>query len=134
MITATPSGRRLSWLFTIMQDAIVTEDFVFWLTELHHHFGRKIIVIWDSLSAHLSTQRYFSLQQCKWLVFEYFPTYSPELNPVEQCWQWMKNEYMCNFVAKNRDELVAMTLQASTALSADPRLLPNFFHHAKIHF
>jgi len=31
-------------------------------------------------------------------VFEYLPSYSPELNPVEQCWQMMKNVFMANFV------------------------------------
>jgi transposase len=35
-----------------------------------------------------------------WFLFEYFPAYSPELNPVEQCWQYMKNVQMANFVAE----------------------------------
>jgi len=38
--------------------------------------------------------------------FEYFPVYPPEFNPVESCWNKMKNEYLPNFVPRTDGELV----------------------------
>ena len=89
-----------------MDGSCVTEDFVFWLIQLHHHFhNKKVMIIWDRLSAHISTQNFFEREHPGWFLFEYFPSYSPDLNPVEQCWQWMKNVVLVNFVAKDNPEL-----------------------------
>lgn len=134
MIVATPGGRKLDFLFTIMDGAVVTEDFVFWLIEFQRHYDKKLVIVWDRLSAHLSAQKYLEQHHPGKFVFEYFPSYSPELNPVEQCWHWMKNVYMVNFVPKDNDELHEKTFEAAQALNKDPTLLPAFFHHSKIGF
>jgi transposase len=65
-------------------------------------------------------------------LFEYLPSYSPELNPVEQCWQQMKNVLMANYVPMSIDDLVEKTLEVAQEINNDPKLLPAFFHHAKI--
>ena len=36
--------------------------------------------------------------------FEYLPAYSPELNPVEQCWQWIKKVKLANRASRNDKE------------------------------
>jgi transposase len=43
----------------------------------------------------------FSTNPLPKFLFEYFPAYSPELSPVEGCWNMMKNVLMSNFVPKN---------------------------------
>jgi hypothetical protein len=65
-------------------------------------------------------------------VFEYLPSYSPELNPVEQCWQHMKNVRMVNFVPLSVEHLVERTLAEAQVMNNDPKLLAAFFHHAKL--
>ena len=67
-----------------------------------------------------------------WFIFEYLPSYSPELNPVEQCWNQMKNVIMVNFVPLCMEDLVAKTLEAAQIINNDPKLLATFFHHAKL--
>jgi transposase len=52
---------------------------------------------------------YFERERPDWFLFEYFPAYSPELNPVEQCWNQMKNVLKVNFVPKNVEEVVQRT-------------------------
>ena len=71
---------------------------------------------------------------CLQFEFEYFPSYSPELNPVEQCWQYMKNVVLVNFVPKDNPELHARVLDAAQYINNDPKLLPAFFHHSKLRF
>jgi Transposase and inactivated derivatives len=133
-ISATPNGRKMKFHFTIMDGSCVTEDFVFWLIQLHHHFQKKVIIVWDRLSAHIAAQNFLERTHPDWFVFEYFPSYSPELNPVEQCWQWMKNVFLVNYVAKDNPELHIKTLEAASYINTDPKLLPAFFHHAKLQF
>jgi transposase len=88
--------------------------------------------IWDRLSSHLSAQKYFERVCPGWFLFEYLPSYSPELNPVEQCWNQMKNVSMANFVPFCMDDLVAKTLEAAQVINNDPKLLAAFFHYAKL--
>ena len=112
-ISATPTGRKMKFHFTIMDGSCVTEDFIFWLTELHRHVHKKVMIVWDRLSAHISTQNFFEREHPDWFIFEYFPSYSPELNPVEQCWQQMKNVFLVNFVPKDNPELHAKVMEAA---------------------
>ena len=65
-------------------------------------------------------------------MFEYLPSYSPELNPVEQCWQMMKNVSMANFVPMSVEQLREKACEASQVINKDPKLLASFFHHAKL--
>ena len=53
-------------------------------------------MIFDRLSSHIAAQKFFEEEHPDWFVFEYLPSYSPELNPVEQCWRNMKNVSMAN--------------------------------------
>ena len=133
-ISVLPTGRKMKFHFTIMDGSCVTEDFVFWLTQLHHHFRKKVIVVWDRLSAHLSAQSFFEREHPAWFLFEYFPPYSPELNPVEQCWHWMKDVFLVNFVPKDNPELYVKVLEAAQNINRDPKLLPAFFFHARLRF
>ena len=105
-ITMTPNLRRLNFRFTIFSGAINTEDVIFFLSEIHRHYGKKVMIIWDRLSAHISAQKFFERVNPDWFVFEYLPAYSPELKPVEQCWQVMKNVHLANFVPLSVEHLV----------------------------
>jgi transposase len=50
----------------------------------------------------------------QWGRFEplYLPPYSPDLNPIEKLWRYMKAEWFTDFVAKDRDDLIARIDQA----------------------
>jgi transposase len=131
-ITMTPIRQRLNFRFTIFDGAICTLDVIFFLRMIHHYYGKQVMIIWDRLSSHLSAQRFFEQMNPSWFIFEYFPSYSPELNPVEQCWQHMKNVQMANFVPINIEQLEERACEAATIIDNDPKLLAEFFHHAKL--
>jgi transposase len=131
-ITMTPSQQRLNFRFTIFSGAINTEIVIFFLTTIHRHYGGKVMIIFYRLSSHISARNYFERLHPDWFVFEYLPSYSPELNPVDQCWQMMKNVYMANFVPLSVEHLEMKVLQAAQVVNNDPRLIASFFHHAKL--
>jgi transposase len=90
------------------------------------------MIIWDRLSSHLSARAYFEREHSDWFIFEELPAYSPELNPVEQCWNMMKNVYMANFVPMSIDDLEEKAFEVAEIINKDPKLLAEFFNHAKL--
>jgi transposase len=102
------------------------------LTQIHHYYGGKVMILWDGLPAHVATQTYFERERPDWFLFEYFPGYSPDLNPVEQCWNMMKNVFLANFVPITLEHLREKALEVAKRLDNDPKLLAEFFHHAKL--
>ena len=131
-ITMTPVQQRLNFRFTIFSGAINTEDVIFFLTNIHRHYGGKVMIIFDRLTSHISARNYFDQTHPDWFLFEYLPPYSPELNPVEQCWQMMKNVFMVNFVPLSVEHLEAKVLEVAQIVDNDPMLIASFFHHAKL--
>jgi transposase len=51
--------------------------------------GRKSIVIADNVSYHKSAKTKSFLTKSN-LEIMYLPPYSPEFNPIEQVWKWIK--------------------------------------------
>jgi transposase len=122
-ITRTPRRHLLKFRFTIFKGAARTEDLIFHLTELHHHYGgQKVLVLWDHLPGHHGAESYFTERHSDWFAFEYFPTHSPELNPVESCWNRMKNEYLSNFVPTSDEELTAAVCAAAMKINEKKKI------------
>ena len=132
LITMTPVRQKLNFRFSIFSGAINTEDVIFFLTMIHRYYGTQVMIIWDRLPAHVSAHRHFDREHPHWFFFEYFPACSPELNPVEQCWNVMKNVYIANYVPMCIDDLHAKCYEAAELVNADPKRLESFFHHAKL--
>lgn len=68
------------------------------LKELKRHMrGKKLLLIWDGLPAHRSkiVQEYVKTQT-HWLKIARFPSYAPEVNPIEYLWGAMKKKYLAN--------------------------------------
>ena len=131
-ISLTPVRRKVNFRFTIFEGAITTLDVIFYLTMVHHYYGKPVIVIEDRLSSHLSAREYFEREHPHGFFFEELPSYLPELNPVEQCWHQMKRVLMENFVPKTVSELVAKTIEQAQFINNDPKLIEAFFKHAKL--
>ena len=132
MLALSPR-QRLRFFFTVFAGSAVTDDFVFWLTQLHHFYsGQKAIILWDGLTAHRSTESHFQVKHPDWFLFEHFPAYSPELNPVEPCWHWMKDIDMANYVPKNVSDLHSRTLESAKRLNQNHDLLLSHIKYTKL--
>ena len=64
--------------------------------------GRYAIVIMDCASWH-SKKLTDSFDN---LSIMHLPPYSPELNPIEQVWAWLRSNDLANFAFKNYDDIV----------------------------
>ena len=128
----TPVRQQLNFRFTLFDGAINTLDVMLILRMIHAYYGKQVMIIWDRLSAHLSAQKYFEREHPDWFLFEYFPSYSPELNPVEQCWNQMKHVLMENYIATSVEQLQEKVWESASIINDDPKLLAEFFHHAKL--
>ena len=100
------------------------------LDELHEYFRRKVIIVWDNLQDHKGLQVKYERQHPDWFHFERLPTYSPELNVVEQCWNQIKNVEMANFAPKNQNQVVKQVELATQNINENKKLLPAFLIHA----
>ena len=129
-IVVTAALSRFRFLFTISPGSVVTEDLIFWLTALHFHYRKKIVLVWDNLGGHKSAEEYFSLRHPDWFHFVSFPTYAPELNPVESCWKEMKGGDLSNFTAEDTETLTAVTVESAQKISDNAELIRSFFDHA----
>jgi len=56
------------------------------------------------------------------------PPYSPELNAMEQVWQWMKNHHLSNQCYDNYEEIVEKACVAWLAVSNNKELIKSIMH------
>jgi len=115
----------------ILKGVAAFEDFVSLLTALHFRAGKKVLVLWDNLPTHHAVEAHFEEERADWFEFEYFPAYSPELNPVEGCWNCMKNVYLPNFVPASDEELTREVMAAAMRINEEKQLYA-CFQQAKI--
>jgi transposase len=132
LMGVSPARHRLSLYFYLSPQNVDTDLLVWLLRLLHHHYGRHVIVVWDGLKAHRSAAAYFTKHHPDWFTFEPLPPYSPELNPVEQCWNHTKYTDLANFIPDDLDDLHEAIDTSITQQSKDQELLSSYFAYSKL--
>lgn len=98
---------------------------------------RKIIVIWDGATAHSAQQVKDFLRTLQPGRLELYkqPAHSPELNPDEQVWKYLKVESnLRNHACKSFKELREKLIQEIEDLKNDPERIEKMFHHPECAF
>jgi transposase len=68
-----------------------SDAFIWFLTQLRQRFtGKDIVIILDNSSIHKSKKVREYLNRFSHIHMFFLPTYSPEYNPVERIWGWIK--------------------------------------------
>lgn len=106
------------------------------LASLHHfrrRLGQGLWLVWDHLNVHEShvVQTYLA-QHPEDFALTWLPGYAPELNPEEQCNQWVKQD-MLHALPRSIEELHALVRGRFCRLQHRPALLAQFFAHAGLH-
>jgi len=74
-----------------------------YLAEMSAAFpDKKIMLIWDQAGWHKAN----SLKLPENIILKSLPPYSPELNPVEKLWQWLKKHVCRNRLFAYLDDLM----------------------------
>ena len=131
-LSVTPVRHRLAFYVQLFRENIVTEDMVWFLMQMHWYFRRTVILIWDCWSVHQAATRYFQRHHPDWFQFEELPGYSPELNPVEQCWKHTKYDDLPNFIPEDLDQLYAEATRSLDSLRGDEAFLRSAFAYCKL--
>ncbi len=67
---------------------------------------KKLMIILDNGSIHKSKKVKAFIKKHSWVELFYLPPYSPEYNPIERFWHWLKQKvYGCKSFTK-MDELM----------------------------
>lgn len=129
-------GRRSRFFFQTRPGTYKALGLIGFLRQLKRHFrDRRVILIWDGLSAHQSdVMRAYLARQRGWLTVERLPGYAPELNPVEQVWGNLKGRELANVCAPDLHALQAPLRAGCRRLRQTSALPFNFLRHAGLAF
>ena len=95
-----------SCMFRLYEGSIKKEQHVEFLKALRAHLKRPLLIIWDGLKAHRSKLVREYLDSTGGDVqMAFLPPYSPDLNPVEFLWAWLKRHALANFCPSDLTEL-----------------------------
>lgn len=133
LITAiAPNGR----IYVAGQDQpFCNEDIAWFLEKLCSRYRKKdLLVIWDNASIHSGDAIRALLKDRPGRIhLERLPAYSPELNPTELVWSYLKQS-LKNRVFLSLNDLTVAVLDQVRLLESDPQLIQAFFHKKEIGF
>jgi transposase len=119
--------------FRLFPGAIKSPQIVEFLKALQAHIGRKLLIIWDRLTAHRSRLvRDYVETQGGAIQLEYLPAYAPELNPVEHIWGHLKSHEVANFCPMNFTELKHFARRRLQSMQRRSTLVTAFWKQAEL--
>ncbi len=133
LITSLPNGKKPKMLLQIFKHSVKSPDIILAIKGFRKHIKGKVILIWDGLSAHTSAEtKEFLKGQNDWLTIKRFPTYAPELNPVEYLWSTMKTRDLVNLSVDKVENLDPHIYRAKKRLQRRPDLLTSFLKKSSL--
>jgi transposase len=127
IIGVSPLKHQLSLYFQITSENVDDDQTIWFLEKLHEHCGRRVILVWDRWAVHRSAAASFDKNHPDWFQFEWLPQYSPQLNPVEQCWNHTKYGDLANFIPDDINHLETEVYNSIDNLHHNQTLLRSFF-------
>lgn len=131
-VTLSPRRQRLGFYFQVLSDNARTDEFEWFLEQMHRHYRHQVTLVWDRYSAHRSAAKRFQQAHPDWFDVEWLPGYAPELNPVEQAWNHTKHAELPNFIPKHVDHLERKVTTTMKKNSKNQKLLRSFFKYCKL--
>lgn len=124
----SPAGRLV---FRVEKDTVNSATFIDFLDKIRkQHKNRKVIVIADRARPHIAgvVADYAEANKKSFAIY-YLPPYSPELNPDENVWSYLKSNKLKSHQAKSKKELKDITVSAMKSIQRRPTLLQSFFYN-----
>jgi transposase len=104
------------------------------LEELLRHLRGKVIVVWDRGPIHKGPALRALLARHPRLTVEYLPAYAPDLNPVEQLWNYLKYVELANLVPTGVLSLNALVEAEMQGTGQDQERLRSCYHASELPF
>lgn len=133
MLSVSPRRHRLGCYHFLWPHGVIDETvIVAVLKQLRRHFRRPVILLWDHLQAHRSAFVREYLARTPDLDVEYFPSYAPELNPIEALWSDTKQHDLIQVCPHNLNELEQTVNTALDRKTHDQHRLGGYIQQAKL--
>lgn len=98
---------RGQFLQQTQAEAITAKDVLAFLEHVLKHVSGEIMLVLDNAAIHKAKAvTAFAATETR-LALVYLPPYSPELNPIEKVWAYIKRNVLGNFYARTTQELKA---------------------------
>ena len=84
------------------------ETFLDFLRRLKEKYADQFLVlVLDNARIHHAkmVQAFLDGEEGDAFHFIFLPPYSPQLNPIERLWKWLKDEVIANFFHKNQNDI-----------------------------
>lgn len=132
-LSLSPVRQHLGLYFQTFPYAYVTApaaaDF---LEELVRHLRGKVMVVWDRGPIHKGPALRALLGRYPRLSIEYLPPYAPDLNPVEQLWNYLKYVELANFVPAGVLHLNCLVESHLEVTGEEQERLRSFYHASEL--
>lgn len=134
VILTTLSGNRTHLFLRTFYGSVNAKDVIRFLKELKRAFKwKKLLLFWDGLPAHRAKiVRDYLKSQRVWLRIERFPSYAPELNPIEYLWSAMKRKDLANHPPSGINAL-RRTIRRSRYRLSNTKLLRGFLEASTLY-
>ena len=88
---------RTSRFYWKQADTGNSQQLILFLHQLHKaNPNKKLMIVLDNGPIHKSKKVQKFVQKNDWVQLFFLPAYSPEYNPIERFWQWLKQKvYGC---------------------------------------
>ena len=121
--------------FHLEPQNINSERFVAYLKQIVRSEPRPVFMIVEGQPAHLGQKVIDYVQSTQGqLHLHILPGYSPELNPDELVWNWLKNKKLAKYTFHNPQELYQVVLSKLRSLQQLPEKIIYFFFEEHVQY
>ena len=123
----SPAGRMV---FRLEKETIKAKQHIEFLKQVQkNHLHRKIIIIEDKAKPHIAEKvSQFVETQKKKLAIYFLPSYSPELNPDEHVWAYLKGFKLKAHQTKSIKEFKPLVLSKMRSIQRKKEIVSSFFY------
>jgi transposase len=132
-LSVSPRPDQVRLYFRLHSNAeIRAQQIIGFLRHLDGELRGPCRLLWDRLNAHRAKRTRQFLEASEHLPPVFLPAYTPELNPVEYAWSYLKMNPLANWPAFKIEDLAAMAHRHARALQTNESLLRSFLRHSPL--
>ncbi|WP_113062009.1 MULTISPECIES: IS630 family transposase [Paraburkholderia] len=123
-VSANAGLSHTNYLFRLYEGSVRKEQVVEFLKALKAHLKQPLLIIWDGARPHRAAmvREYLDFLDGH-IHMAFLPPYSPELNPVEYLWAWLKRHAIANFYSDNLNELQTISRNKLKSAQRQPSII-----------